>query len=63
MADSQVQAVIGDGVTRMVFDLPNVDYVDSAGLGMMVYVYGALNEKTAPSVFVGYLRESCRYSD
>jgi anti-anti-sigma factor len=22
-----------------------VDYIDSAGLGMMVYVYGALNEK------------------
>jgi anti-sigma B factor antagonist len=46
MADSQVQAVIADGVTRMVFDLSHVDYVDSAGLGMMVCVYGALNEKS-----------------
>jgi anti-sigma B factor antagonist len=45
MADSQVQAAIADGVTRMVFDLSNVDYVDSAGLGMLVYIYGALNEK------------------
>lgn len=45
VADSQVQAAIADGVTHVVFDLTNVDYVDSAGLGMMVYVYGALNEK------------------
>ncbi|MGP8251534.1 MAG: STAS domain-containing protein [Terracidiphilus sp.] len=45
MADSQVQAAIANGVTRMVFDLSSVDYVDSAGLGMLVYVYGILNQK------------------
>lgn len=44
-ADSQLQSAISDGVTRMVFDLTNVDYIDSAGLGLMVFVYGALNEK------------------
>ena len=53
MADSQVQAAIADGVTRMVFDLSNVDYIDSAGLGMMVYVYGALNEKNGTFRFCG----------
>ena len=44
-ADSRVQAAIADGVTRLVFDLTGVDYVDSAGLGMIVYTYGILREK------------------
>jgi anti-sigma B factor antagonist len=45
IADSQSHATIADGVTRMVIDLTDVEYVDSAGLGMLVYVYGAINEK------------------
>lgn len=45
MVDSQVQKAIENGVTRMVFDLSGVDFVDSAGLGMVVCTYGALNEK------------------
>ena len=45
IADSQVQAVIEDGVSRMVIDLTDVEYVDSAGLGMLMYAYGMLNEK------------------
>lgn len=45
MADAQVQAAIANGVTRMVFDLSSVDYADSAGLGMLVYVCGILGEK------------------
>lgn len=45
MADAQVQQAIAQGVTRMVFDLSNVDYVDSAGLGMIVFIYGALSAK------------------
>jgi len=45
LADSQVQAAISDGATRIVFDLTGVDYLDSAGLGMLVYTYGVLNEK------------------
>ena len=44
-ADSQVQGAISDGVTKLIFDLTAVDFVDSAGLGMIVYVYGAINEK------------------
>jgi anti-sigma B factor antagonist len=45
VADSQINSAISDGVTRMVIDLAAVDYVDSAGLGMLVYTYGALTEK------------------
>jgi anti-sigma B factor antagonist len=45
IADSQVRAAIADGVTRLVFDLTGVDYLDSAGLGMIVYTYGAVREK------------------
>ena len=46
LLNSQINGVIADGVTRMVIDLTAVDHVDSAGLGMLVYTYGALNEKT-----------------
>lgn len=45
IADSQIQAAIEDGVTKMVIDLTDVEYVDSAGLGMLMYVYGMLNDK------------------
>ncbi len=45
MADAQVQSAIAEGVTSLVFDLSDVDYVDSAGLGMIVYTYGTLSEK------------------
>jgi anti-sigma B factor antagonist len=45
IADSQIQSAIGAGVSRMVIDLTSVEYVDSAGLGMLMYAYGMLNEK------------------
>lgn len=44
-ADSQVQEAISQGVSRLVFDLSSVDYVDSAGLGMIMYIYAVLNQK------------------
>lgn len=46
MADAQVQEAIAAGFNRMVFDLSSVDYVDSAGLGMLVFTYGTLHEKS-----------------
>lgn len=45
VADSQLQAAIADGVTRLVIDMSGVDFLDSAGLGMLVYIFGTLNEK------------------
>jgi anti-sigma B factor antagonist len=45
LADSQVRTALDEGVTRVVFDMSDVDYIDSAGLGLLVYMYGALNQK------------------
>ena len=45
VADSQIHSAITDGVTKMIFDMTGVDYVDSAGLGMMVYTCGTINKK------------------
>ncbi len=45
IADTQIQSAIQDGISRMVIDLTDVEYVDSAGLGMLMYAYGMLNEK------------------
>jgi len=45
LVDSQVHAAIAEGATKLVFDLTGLDYIDSAGLGMMVFTYGTLNEK------------------
>ncbi len=46
IADSQIQGAIENGVTKMVIDLSEVEYADSAGLGMLMYAYGMLNEKS-----------------
>jgi anti-anti-sigma factor len=45
IADSQIQSAIEDGASKMVIDLTDVEYVDSAGLGMLMYAYGMPNEK------------------
>ena len=45
LIDSQINAAITEGVTSMVIDLTAVDYLDSAGLGMLMYTYGTLNGK------------------
>jgi anti-sigma B factor antagonist len=45
LADSQVHAAIAEGANKLVFDMTGLDYLDSAGLGMLVFTYGTLNEK------------------
>jgi anti-sigma B factor antagonist len=47
VTDSQISGIITDGVTKMVIDLSAVDYMDSAGLGMVVYVFETMWEKGA----------------
>ena len=42
VAESQVRSLINSGVHKIVLDLSRVDYIDSAGLGMLVYIYGSL---------------------
>ena len=44
-ADLNLQELIHSGVHRLVLDLTACPYSDSAGLGMLVYVYGLLREK------------------
>jgi anti-anti-sigma factor len=53
VADAQVQAVIAEGVSKLVVDLTHVDYIDSAGLGMLVYTYGTLSEKNGSLCLCG----------
>jgi anti-anti-sigma factor len=45
MVESQIRTVINDGVHKVVFDLTDVGFIDSAGLGMLVYAYGSLAAK------------------
>jgi anti-sigma B factor antagonist len=40
MADGQIQGLIEEGVSRMVLDLTEVPYMDSAGLGTLVHTNG-----------------------
>ncbi len=42
LAESQVRTLISSGVHKIVLDLSHVDHIDSAGLGMLVYIYGSL---------------------
>jgi anti-anti-sigma factor len=44
IADTQLQQLITDGVTRLVLDLTACPYSDSAGLGVLVHTYGLLRE-------------------
>jgi anti-anti-sigma factor len=43
--ESQLQPLLGDGASRVVFDMANVDYIDSAGLGMIVLFHGLIDSK------------------
>ncbi len=56
LIDSQINAVIAEGVSKMVIDLTGVDYVDSAGLGMLMYTYGTLNGKNGSLRLCGVAR-------
>jgi anti-sigma B factor antagonist len=45
VADAQIQNLIEKDVCRMVFDLTEVAYIDSAGLGTLVHAHGLAQQK------------------
>jgi len=45
LIESQLQPLLGDGNRRVVFDMANVDYIDSAGLGMIVLFHGQIDSR------------------
>ena len=45
IVDTQVQQLIEEGVVKLVLDLTECPYCDSAGLGVMVHAYGLLDAK------------------
>jgi anti-sigma B factor antagonist len=45
LVDSQIRSLISSGAGKIVFDLAAVDFVDSAGLGMLIYANGSLKSK------------------
>jgi anti-sigma B factor antagonist len=45
LAQSKIDQLIDqDGVRKLVFDLAEVEHIDSAGLGMIVYTRGKLHQ-------------------
>jgi|ERR1700683_200408 anti-sigma B factor antagonist len=45
VVDAQVQSALAEGLACLVFDMSGVEYVDSAGLGLLVHTFGLLNGK------------------
>lgn len=44
--DTRLQQLIADGVTRLVLDLTESPYADSAGLGVLIHAYGLIRAKS-----------------
>lgn len=42
--DAQLQNLVTNGVKTVVFDLTDVDFIDSAGLGLLMLARGLLNK-------------------
>jgi anti-anti-sigma factor len=42
--ETMVNELLAQNSTKVIFDLSHVDYIDSAGLGIMTYCYGALKK-------------------
>lgn len=45
--DAQLQNLVTNGVERVIFDLTDVDFVDSAGLGLLMLAHGLLDREGA----------------
>lgn len=42
--DAKLQNLVTNGVNRVVFDLTDVDFIDSGGLGLLMLARGLLNK-------------------
>jgi len=49
----EVTANWESGISRIIIDLTNLDYVDSSGIGALLYVYSASQKRRFEVVFVG----------
>jgi|GEM_PF-963771 len=45
VVDTKLQQLVQDGVSKLVVDVTACAYIDSAGLGTLVYAYGVIQEK------------------
>src|SRR5215467_7022486 len=43
--EAMVQTMLDQGVRKLVLDLTHVDFVDSAGLGIIMRIYGEITER------------------
>jgi anti-sigma B factor antagonist len=43
--EAMVQTLLDQGVRKLVLDLTHVDFVDSAGLGIIMRIYGEMTER------------------
>lgn len=43
--EMQIEEIMLQGVVHLIFDVSSVDFVDSAGLGVLVHAYNKLHQK------------------
>lgn len=43
--EAQIEEIMLQGVVHLILDLSSVDYVDSAGLGVLMHAYNKLHQK------------------
>jgi anti-sigma B factor antagonist len=44
-AEDKIKKLIADGASKMVIDVKELSYVDSAAIGVMVMLYGTMSKK------------------
>ena len=44
--ETTITDTIGDGVQKLILDLSNIEYLDSAGLGVIMILYGHMQERS-----------------
>lgn len=43
--ETKISNAIGDGVQRLILDLSGIEFLDSAGLGVIMILYGNMQER------------------